>query len=377
MRFARSYGEGLAPALLGLFLTVTLCGLGAWQLAPGRSDATAAWPNNYAVQGLVHWDSGWYHHIANVGYWYHPETQSPVAFFPAYPLTIRLLSRAGVEPWLSGILISALCGCLAVLLFRRWAERVKGPATARRATLLLVLYPFSFFIFGVMYADACFLLLSVSAFLLLEEDRPGWAGWVGALATATRPVAPALVLGLLVRRLEWKRQRGLAWRWNDLLPSIALLGMASYCSYLYWQFGDPFAFAHVQGAPGWDQPPGWHTWLKVTWFQILSSHPAPRVAARLLAHAAVAVGMGALVWPTFKRLGWGYSLYLAAVTGMAALGSKDFMGMGRYALAGFPAFLTLADQLEGRPRLTQLWCAVSGLAFCLAAVAFGANEYVS
>ena len=35
--------------------------------------------------------------------------------------------------------------------------------------------------------------------------------------------------------------------------------------------GEPFAFAKVQSAPGWDQQPGWRTWLKVRWFQGFSS----------------------------------------------------------------------------------------------------------
>jgi hypothetical protein len=100
-------------------------------------------------------------------------------------------------------------------------------------------------------------------------------------------------------------------------------------------------------------------------------------ALRLLGHAGVTVGALALVWPTARRLGWGYGIYTLAMVGMPAMGSKDFMGMGRYLLAAFPLFLTLALLLRERPRLRYGVLAVSAVLLLTLAAAYGAAEYVS
>src|SRR4051794_24086724 len=71
------------------------------------------------------WDGEWYERIASTGYyWLGPTVQSPVAFFPAYPLAIRALAAAGLNPWMAGALISLLSGLGASALFLRWARRL-------------------------------------------------------------------------------------------------------------------------------------------------------------------------------------------------------------------------------------------------------------
>ncbi len=50
-----------------------------------------------------------------------------------------------------------------------------------------------------------------------------------------------------------------------------------------------------------------------------------------------------------ERLGWGYGIYVAVVVGMPVLSTKDFMGVGRYLIAAFPVFLTLATMLRRGP----------------------------
>jgi hypothetical protein len=247
----------------------------------------------------------------------------------------------------------------------------------RDAVLLLVFYPFAFYLYGAMYSDALFLLLVVSAFLLLERGQLVPAVLLAAVATAARPVAPALVFGLLVRRLEWKRQRGERWTLQDALPVLAALGLIVYILYLWHAFGEPFAFAKVQSAAGWDQKPGWRTWFKVRWFQGFNASMSLADGLRLVGHAAFSLGALALVWPTAKRLGWGYGAYVLAMVGMPTLSSKDFMGMGRYLLASFPLFLTLALLLRERPRLRWGVLATSAVLLVSLAAAYGSGAYVS
>lgn len=70
------------------------------------------------------------------------------------------------------------------------------------ALALFLLYPYAFYLYGAVYADALFVLAALGALLLLEADHVWLAGLAGAVATAARPVALVVVVGLAVRALE-------------------------------------------------------------------------------------------------------------------------------------------------------------------------------
>jgi hypothetical protein len=333
-------------------------------------------PDDPLARALSHWDGSWYAGIARDGYWYRPGEQGPVAYFPAYPLTMRALTWVGVNRWVAGMLVTLACGLAAIALFRRWARAV-APDAAELAAWVLALYPFAFYLFGVIYSDAFFLLFAVGAFYALERGNPWLAALLGAVATAARPAAPAIVVGLLIRSIELRRKRGEPLRIADLAPALAGVGLLAYMAFLAASLGDPFAFAHVQAAPGWDQPPGWHTWLKVEWFKIMFPRVAPLVAFRLGGHAAVTLAALALVVPTWKRLGHGYGAYVLVAVGLPALSSHDFHSLGRYVIAAFPLFLTVALLLKPRPRLETAWLVASGGLMLVLAAGFGAGGYIA
>lgn len=342
------------------------------------------------IQAMVRWDAGWYGAIAEKGYWLAPGQQSPVAFFPLYPLGIHALTLLGLNRWVAGVGLSFVCALGALAFFSRWARKVDPKAQERAepvlpmrqsnwrsAFWLLALYPFAEYLYGVVYSDALFLVLAVGAFYALENDRPLLSALLGAMACASRPVAPALVIGLLVRSLERRRLQGQRLKALDFVPALAGLGLVAFMAYLELRFDDPLAFAHVQGAPGWDQPPGWRSWLKVEWFKVMFPRVAPLVAIRLGGHALVTLLALGLVVPTFKRLGWGYGVYTLLAVGIPAISSKDFQGLGRYVMAAFPLFLTMALLLEERPRLRR--AVLVGFAVTLGALAMGlgAGGYVA
>jgi Gpi18-like mannosyltransferase len=328
--------------------------------------------------GWAAWDAGWYKLIAERGYSYIPGQQSPVAFFPLYPLIIAAVLHLGVPMYEAGILVTMLCGPLALVLFSLWARTRVDESTALQGGLLIALYPLSFFLYGAVYSDALFLLLIVGAFLCLERDRLVLAVLLGALATAARPVAPAVVLGLLVRRLEWRRERGERWTPRDFLPLLSALGFISYILFLDWRFEAPFAFVETQGSPGWEQAPGWETWLKVSWYDTVFAPDTPLgISLRLTLHALLTLGALLLVRPTARLLGWGYAVFVLAIVGLPALSTKDFMGMGRYLISAFPLFLTGALLLRERPRLRKGLTVVSATCLLLLSIAFGMEVYIS
>ncbi len=333
-------------------------------------------PDLLPIKALTHWDAGWYAEIAKNGYWYQPGSQSPVAYFPLYPLVIRGLTMIGINRWVAGPVLSFTCAALAMLLFRRWALLVK-PEHANTAFLALLLYPFTEYLYGVMYSDALFLLVGVAAFYFVEKDRPLPAALCGAMATACRPVAPALVIGLVLRSIERRRAAGQPVGVRELLPGFAVLGFVAYLVFLQLRFDDAFAFAHVQVAKGWEQTPGWHSWLKVEWFKMMFPRVEPLVGLRMATHAFVTIAALILAVMSFKRIGYGYGAYCLVCIGIPAVSTKDFQGLGRYAIAAFPLFLTFSMVLDARPRFRTAWLAGSGLALAWLAVALGMGAYVS
>lgn len=369
--FARGLGASVAMVALAAMGLMTIGQL----IHPVASPPDV--PSFPLVQAMVHWDAGWYGEIAQNGYWLSPGQQSPVVFFPAFPMAIRALMVVfGLNRWVAGIAVSLTCGLTALFLFHRWVRTV-APSAAPSALWLLALYPYAEYLYGFVYSDAMYLAFAIGAFLALEKDKPFLAALLGAVATAARPVAPALVIGLLVRSLERRRALSGALRLRDWVPALAGLGLAGYMAFLFNQFGDALAFVHAQSAPGWDQPPGWHSWLKETFFQVVFTARDPLVPIRLGSHALATIGALALGVATHRRLGIGYAAYALLVIGIPAVSSKDFMGLGRYVLAAFPIFVTAALMLGERPHWRKRVYVVSAALLGVCALALGAGGYVA
>lgn len=355
-----------------------------------------SFPGSDVLGGWFRFDGGWYELIARNGYFYAGEdAQSSIAFFPAYPLLMRLVAVVVRNEVIAGMLITFACGLAATLLLYRWVERKLDAATARLAVLVFVLYPYAWYLFGAVYADALFIAGVIAAFVLVENDHPILAGLVAAVATAARPVGVAVVIGLVAvvihRRGGWRRLRP-----ADLGVLLSACGLLAWAVYLWSEWDDPLLFAEVQEAPGWDQGSGPRTWLKFAFFERLPRLPfwlsdvlsgstehnaQPGIESSytlglvlqgtmLLAGLALAV----VVW---RRLGWGYGSYCLLVLGIPLLGTKDFQGAGRYVLAAFPCFAVAAQLLAERRIVRLTWLPVSAVLLALLATAYARGYYVA
>ncbi|HEY4993167.1 MAG TPA: hypothetical protein VII33_13920, partial [Nakamurella sp.] len=125
---------------------------------------------------------------------------------------------------------------------------------------------------------------------------------------------------------------------------VSGLGLVSWCVYLWTRFGDPLAFLTVQQAPGWYQGSGPHTWFKIAYFGTLIRGPLENVL--LLTPQALLCLCALLLLPrVWRRFGWGYGAYAFFVLAIPILGTKDFMGTGRYVLVAFPVIAAAGDFL--------------------------------
>lgn len=326
------------------------------------------------LDAWIRYDSGWYLNIAENGYSFASDRQSPVAFFPAYPLLVRAVAPLVGSAPLAGHLITVVAGLGSALLFGAWVRsRLAGPARWT-AVALLLLYPYAVFLYGAVYGDALFLLCVLGAFALVERHWHLAAGLVGAVATAGRPVGVAIVAGLFVRVLEQRLQRqaadtvaveggpgraaparrvsaGQLWRAVPILAPrhwlvlLSLAGVAGWCGYLWLTFGDPLAFLTAEAT--WSQGAGLKTWSKWAFFGALLKDPL-EIRFVLGAQALVTLGAVLLLRQVWRRFGWGYLAYCLVVLGIPVIGTKDFLGCGRYVLAAFPV-VAAAGALLGDP----------------------------
>jgi hypothetical protein len=167
-------------------------------------------------------------------------------------------------------------------------------------------------------------------------------------------------------------------RWREAGVLVSGLGLAAWCVYLWVQFGDPFAFATVQEAPGWYQRGGPHTWFKVAYIGTMLFGPVD-VAIRLTAQAVMCLFAVLLLPPVHRLFGWGYLAYSVVVLAIPIIGTKDFMGTGRYVLAAFPVIAAAGQFVATRPQkwLRPLVLGLLGVGLLVATLVFSMGVPVS
>lgn len=202
------------------------------------------------------WDGGWYFLLATNGY---PRdlpvvdgeaVQSTLGFFPLFPMAARALAvLPGFGHLAAATAISLMAGLVATVLVWWLADEIWDRAAADRSAVLFAFFPGSF-VFSIAYSEGLALALSAGCLLLLHRERWVLAGALGALATATRPNALALLpAAAVVAFLAIRRER----RWSALLaPALVPLGFVAFHLFLRLHTGTWSAYARTQ-AEGWNQ----------------------------------------------------------------------------------------------------------------------------
>ena len=350
----------------------------------------------------AHWDGAWYARIAAEGY--AERAPESTAFFPLYPLLVRSLaelfggpiSLGAASMW--GTLLSLLCLPLALFFVYRVVEDGWGDTVARIATLALAFFPTTFFL-NSAYTESLFLLLSAGSLWAWRVKGDLLLACVlGGLAAATRNVGVFLLAPLAY---EWFRDaRNSGWRGDLLLRGACLAlvpsGLVGYMGYLWARFGDPLLFYSAQEY--WNRRPidplalavdvvveayaslgeafGTRTATGSALGDLIGRLHAPNDAYSLLfllvTVALFVVGLRVL---PFSLSLYTFLLLISAVSfGKPA---TPLMGFSRYVLVAFPLFITLAVLLEGRPRATGVYLALSAAASLLFCAFFVSWRFVA
>lgn len=375
--------EAAAAALwpfLATRLAFVLIGLAAPLLFTDH--ATRQLPTGY---GWVRWDAQWFIATAQHGYpWklFANRDYSTVAFFPLYPLLIRLVGLTGLRLDVAAMLISNL-SCFGALYYLYRLVRIDRSAEVAARTLwLLALFPTAIAFF-IPYTESLYLLCAVLTFWYLRQRRWLAAAIAGALGALTRQSGIVLALPYLVEWYAVSRQgpdlgAGRRWlptvSWGAALRSLAPilvmpLAVAAHLAYLWHATGSPVAFLHVQRA--------WHRQLSWPWDGVIATvqrwalpdstgHQTGHQVHIVMELVVLAVFLSLLVVGA-RMVRPSYTVYAAAVW-LAALISPaiadDYwlpvMSSSRFALSVFPSFIVLALLLR-RPGAYQAWVTVSAM----------------
>lgn len=325
-------------------------------------------------------DSNWYIGIAAHGY----AIPQQIAFFPFYPLLIKLFSVVMGGNMLYAALfisnLSALSALIALGGFAAWEAR--DSSLARWTMLALLIYPFSFFLFAA-YTEGLFITFSALCLLFARQGRWRWAAVMALLAGATRPTGAALVIPLA---WEWMRQCGLLqsaqwsellhgnraqvaqrWlrelaqaartQWDGLLAVAAvpafILGLGAFAGI---HFHHPMLIINVRRDYwGLTSTPVWVSLPREISHIFRAPFGSWPQIIMLLDVLSLAAATGAVI-ALFRRMPVMYTLYMAGLIYLCIAqpatpsALQVYQGPGRYLMASIPLFPVLGRALERHPR---------------------------
>jgi len=367
------------------------------------------------LEACSSYDGQHYREIAVASYSYDPAKPSNIAFFPAYPLLVRLFRVAISWSAISFLLVVPNLCLLAsfVLLFKylrarngalkycdddpsKETECVGFNSAQLIAVLAFGLFPTSFF-YRMAYSESIFLLGSIVTLLAIAQKRcVVLVALCAGFTTATRPVGIALLLPVLL--YLWQ----LAPSWQRFflracwVAPLALWGLLAYMAFQWLEFGDPLAFAKTQshwliGSNKYHD----EKWLSLLAFEPIwrvydSSYPGywekigpPNVFWNLqFANPLLYVSIFALVIVGIVR-GWlnrfevSFSIGVLLIPYVTRAAEMCFASHGRFAAVAFPAYIVAGKLIASWPNYLKI---IIGLLFaallCLYTVCFaGGNGF--
>ncbi len=343
--------------------------------APGHVDTSISVKKGPVAQRLRDEvstaDVNWYTGIARRGYDpgpFNADVPHNWAFFPVFPLSLRLASYVTGGFALTGMALSHIFFLLALVLLHRVCLLfgLTG-GDADRCLFYLAVFPISYF-FSLPLPESLFLMLTVGSFYFAKRERWWLAGVCGLLASATRTSGMLLLPALAL--LYWEMYRPLTLR-SLRRDALALLlipgGLLSFMVYLHVITGNAFAFKDAMAA--WGRQAG--LFLSPLYDYLhqpgqIALHWDFKLLNFLAAIIALACGVVLLKRRQFSLAGY------ALLSVLVALSSALLQSQARYAMVVFPVYMVLAN-LGRRAKVDQLIRAVFLVLFALMTALFAAH----
>jgi hypothetical protein len=199
---------------------------------------------------LTSWDGIWYLRIATSGYPATPTrtaghlTYGAAGFEPVFPALIRGTELLGFSVLQAATAVSLVVGAVSVLLVWRLGCVLFDQRVGWVGAALFCVFPGMAISWGLTYSECVGLGLAAGCLLLMLRERWFWAGLIGAVATATSPMALPLALAAVVPVLRSLRGRELP----GALLTVCLvpMGFLAFAGYLGLHYHDPLFWWHLQ-----------------------------------------------------------------------------------------------------------------------------------
>jgi Gpi18-like mannosyltransferase len=284
----------------------------------------------YWIWSFGNFDGVHYLRIAKDGYAY----QYTQAFFPIYPMVIKLVSFITFGNYLlSGLLVSNISFLFSLIMLYKLIVKIYNPKIALWSIIFLLAFPTSFY-FGAVYTEGLFFLLIISSFYQMEQNKNWLAAGIGLFASGTRLVGIFLSLSIFTKKNLKSR-----------LPILLTpLGFLAYVIYLQLKFKNGLYFLTAQSAFGQNRqatkiillPQVIYRWIN----QLLTTHGL--VFANSLFELTTTVLTIILLVYGLKTIKKEWILFsLFAILTPTLTGS--LASMPRYVLVAFPVFVVLAQ----------------------------------
>ncbi|MFI5915441.1 mannosyltransferase family protein [Dactylosporangium sp. NPDC051541] len=327
----------------------------AWVGDPGPRKS----PTHVAWLWASQWDSPWFIAIAEHGY-QRTADDSPAAFFPLYPLLIRVATPLCLgKSWVAALLVANLALAAALILLYRLTDLELGQRAAGRAVFYLVAFPTGFFL-GAAYNESLFIALAVGTVYCLRRQLWWSAGLLGGLAAATRSAGILLAFAFVIEYTQRKMKLS---EISALMVIPAGLGGVMLTDWI--AYGDPLAFSHTQ-AQHWGRHLAW-PWQAPVDAMTKAGPPFTEIWTHNVLELGTVIGLAALLTPWLRRpsLGnpWlrkpgtalypllGLALLMFAVSFPSRYTSdipNPLYSASRIGLEAFPAFMALGALGERR-----------------------------
>jgi hypothetical protein len=272
--------------------------------------AAVAAPSGWAVWSLLQsWDAQHLVAIARSGY---PSAAGPpafFAFFPGFPLLVRLAAATGLPADVCGVAVSVVAGVALAYGVDRLAADLSGSSRVARftAVALVATLPLSV-VFLMPYTEASFCALAIWTLVALRRRRWLTTGLLCGAAGLVRPTVVALVLAVVVAAAA-------AWRAGDAervraaaAVALAPLGILGYLGWLAAVTGSPSTWSAGERR-GWDTTfdGGAYTW---SWLRTIAVGGPATMDLFILGAAATCAVTAAVLLRGGLR---GHAAYVAGV----------------------------------------------------------------
>ena len=317
---------------------------------------------------------------------------SNYAFFPLYPLMIRVLAFPlrvfGLDPiataTLAGVLISALGTLFGMLALFDLTRDTLGEEGALRAAFYLIVFPTGFFLVQV-YTEGLFVGLAFGSLAMLKRQHWLPAALLAVAATMTRAVGVALVIPMLITWIRAGEWTDLVLQWRQInqkrfpFRSLArgLLACSPVLMFLIWRFSYlGLNFRHIEdkiyGRGVLQFGKAFSLWSEAFWSMLAGTNPQ-HTAYYLTEFLGFAIGVVAciLTIKTHPEIGW-FSIAVVLIS----WGSGPAQGIHRYILGAPAVFITLA-RWGNNPVFDRAWTTLSLLLMGLLAMLFAFNMWVA